>query len=82
MNGIHGNRTDYGPVTFRARAEDRNEPGSSGAKDGAQIDRYFIEVRDAANVVVLRISGDPVLDVPVPITDGNLQIHISSCATQ
>ena len=80
MNGIGGNKTEYGPVTFRARAEDRNEPGSSGAKDGALIDRYFLEVRDAGGNVVLRIAGDPVADVPVQITDGNLQIHISSCS--
>lgn len=80
MNGIAGNKTEYGPVTFRARAEDRNEPGSNGAKDGALIDRYFLEVRDAGGNVVLRIAGAPTGDVPVAITDGNLQIHISSCS--
>lgn len=80
MKGIGGNKTNYGAVSFRARAEDRNEPGSSGAKDGALIDRYFLEVRDGSNTVVLRIAADPVLDTPVAITDGNLQIHISSCS--
>src|SRR5688500_4812086 len=58
MKGIGGNKTDYGAVSFRARAEDRNEPGSSGAKDGALIDRYFLEVRDGSNAVVLRIAAD------------------------
>ena len=80
LKGIQGNKTEYGPVSFWARAEDRNEPGSSGAKDGALIDRYLLRVWETA-------TGTPLLTVddgagnPVPITHGNLQIHISSCAT-
>lgn len=80
LKGIQGNKADYGTVTFRARAEDRNEPGSSGAKDGALIDRYFIEVTDSEGVVRLLVASDT--GAPVPITHGNLQIHISSCTPQ
>jgi hypothetical protein len=82
LKGIKGNNADYSPVTFFARAEDRNEPGSSGAKDGALIDRYFIRVTDSSGVVRLLVDldGDPNTVDPVKITDGNLQIHISSCS--
>jgi len=79
LKGIQGNKVDFGPVTFRGRAEDRNEPGSSGAKDGTLIDRYFIEVTDGGGVVRLLVGEAA---APVPITHGNLQIHISSCVTQ
>jgi hypothetical protein len=68
-------------VTFFARAEDRNEPGASGNRDGAKIDRYFLNVTDATNTSLLLVDGDgnPATVDPVAITDGNLQIHISSC---
>jgi hypothetical protein len=82
LKGIKGNNVDYGPVTFYARAEDRNEPGSSGAHDGALIDRYFLRVVDGNGIVRLLIDGDADANTvdAVPITDGNLQIHISSCS--
>jgi hypothetical protein len=81
LKGIKGNQADYGTVTFFARAEDRNEPGSSGNHDGAFIDRYFLRVVDASNAVrlLIDVDGDPNTVDPVLITDGNLQIHISSC---
>jgi hypothetical protein len=83
VKGIHGNREDGvpAPISFFARAEDRNEPGSNGAKDGAQIDRYFIHAWSGGTTWLL-VDGDgnPVTIDPVPITDGNLQIHISSCS--
>lgn len=80
LTGIKGSKVDYGVVTFRARAEDRNEPGSSGNTDGTLIDRYFIEVRDGGGVV--RLLVDNGAGAPVPITHGNLQLHISSCEVQ
>jgi hypothetical protein len=76
-------------VCFTARAEDRNEPGSSGQRDGARIDRYFIRVTDCAGTTLLFLSqasltngtsDDATDDTPITITDGNLQIHISSCS--
>ncbi|MGH9346395.1 MAG: carboxypeptidase-like regulatory domain-containing protein [Vicinamibacterales bacterium] len=83
LKGIQGNKVDHGTVEFFARAEDRNEPGSSGAKDGADIDRYFLHVWNAAaaNLLLIDIDGDPTTIDPVTITHGNLQIHISSCET-
>jgi hypothetical protein len=80
LTGVAGNKVDYGEVTFWARAEDRNEPGSSGAKDGALVDRYYLRVWDSLGVN--RLLVDNGAGAPVPITDGNLQIHISSCAEQ
>ncbi len=82
LKGIKGNNADFGTVTVFARAEDRNEPGSSGNHDGALIDRYFLRVTDGGGVVRLLIDmdGDPATVDPVAITDGNLQIHISSCS--
>lgn len=82
LKGVKGNNVDYGTVSFFARAEDRNEPGSTGAKDGALIDRYFLRVADGGGVVRLLVDqdGDPNTVDPVTITDGNLQIHISSCS--
>jgi hypothetical protein len=84
MLGINGNKTDYGDVTFYARAEDRNEPGSSGNRDGAKIDRYFLRVVDGGGNVVLLLDmdGDPNTVDPITITDGNLQLHITSCEVQ
>jgi len=83
LKGIQGNKVDYGPVTFFARAEDRNEPGSSGNRDGALIDRYFLRVVDGGGTtrLLIDVDGNPATVDPVLITDGNLQIHISSCET-
>jgi hypothetical protein len=69
-------------VQFFGRAEDRNEPGSSGAKDGALVDRYFLSVFDGAGakLLLIDVDGNPATVDPVTITDGNLQIHISSCS--
>lgn len=83
LKGIAGNK--YGPAEacFEARAEDRNEPGSSGQRDGTLIDRYFIRVFDCssdATLLYLENAATPeVFGDPVAITDGNLQLHISSC---
>ncbi len=87
LKGIQGNKADYGTVLFFARCEDHNEPGSKGAKDGALIDRYYLRVYNVINNVevdrlVISVddtsNGEPE-DLVVPITDGNLQLHISSC---
>jgi hypothetical protein len=81
LKGIHGNKADYGVVQFFGRAEDRNEPGSSGAKDGENIDRYFLHVFNGATpLLLIDLDGDPATVDPVTITGGNLQIHISSCS--
>jgi hypothetical protein len=85
LKGIGGNK--FGPIAvhFFARAEDRNEPGSNGAKDGAQIDRYFLHVFTDPNdpvgttVYLFDDGGNPANPVPIPISGGNLQLHISSC---
>ncbi len=69
-------------MSFQARFEDRNEPGSKGAKDVDLIDRYYLRVYDGSGTTLLLVSGDtnnPVNVVTVPIIDGNFQIHISSC---
>jgi hypothetical protein len=82
LKGMAGNKVDYGVVTFFGRAEDRNEPGSNGAKDGQDIDRYFLRVLDGTGATRLLVDGDgnPLSVDPVTITGGNLQIHISSCS--
>ena len=81
LKGIQGNKDDFGTVTFFAHCEDRNEPGSKGARDGALIDRYYLRVMDGDGVVQLEVGS--ILDdgtiVPVTITDGNFQLHASSC---
>ncbi len=85
LKGIQGNKANYPLVYFFARAEDRNEPGSNGAKDGALIDRYFLWVYsnplNPVGSTLLLVDGDrdPSTTDPVPITTGNLQIHVSSC---
>jgi hypothetical protein len=80
LKGIQGNKADYGPVCFTARAEDRHEPGS-GANAGALIDRYFIQVTDCAGTTLLLLedSAQPGPSDPVTISTGNLQLHVSSC---
>ena len=85
LTGIKGNKVNHGNVHFFARAEDRNEPGSRGAKDGVDIDRYYIHVfsdpADPAGTTLMLLDddGQPSTVDPVTITGGNLQLHISSC---
>jgi len=85
LKGIQGNKADYGTVYFFARCEDRNEPGSNGQHDGAGKDRYFLNVYTdpgdpvGTSVMLVDVDGDPATVDPLIITDGNLQIHVSSC---
>jgi hypothetical protein len=85
VQGIQGNKADYPLVYFFARAEDRNEPGSTGMRDGAGKDRYFLNVYTnpadpvGSSLILVDIDGDPASVDPLIITDGNMQIHISSC---
>lgn len=85
LKGIKGNKVDYGPVHFFARAEDRNEPGSKGNNDGAYIDRYLLHVYADPNnpsgttLMMVDIDGAGLTVDPVTITGGNLQLHFSSC---
>jgi hypothetical protein len=87
LKGIKGNKVDYPTVYFFARAEDRNEPGSNGAKDGALIDRYFLRVYQDPNdpigstLLLFDIDGNSATVDPQTITGGNLQMHYSSCPT-
>lgn len=87
LNPLAGNKTVYpDTVCFDARAEDRNEPGSAGQRDGAYVDRYFIRVKNCDTGATLlflsqgSISGVLTDNTPITITDGNLQLHISSCS--
>ena len=81
IKGIKGNKFPSTPVSFFARAEDRNEPGSNGAKDGADIDRYFLHVFDTGGNTLLLVDmdGQAATVDPILITGGNLQLHVSSC---
>jgi hypothetical protein len=85
VQGIQGNKADYPLVYFFARAEDRNEPGSNGMRDGAGKDRYFLNVYTdpsdpvGTSLLLVDLDGDPATVDPLIITDGNMQIHISSC---
>jgi len=85
LKGIKGNKVDHGTVHFFARAEDRNEPGSNGAKDGALIDRYFLRVYTnpgdpiGSTVLLFDSDADSSTVDPRTITGGNLQLHYSSC---
>lgn len=84
LKGIQGDKTDL-EVHFFARCEDRNEPGSKGANDGDDIDRYFLHVftdpsdPNGSTVLLVDLDGDPSTVDPVTITGGNLQMHASSC---
>jgi hypothetical protein len=83
--GVKGNKANYPLVYFFARCEDRNEPGSNGQRDGAGKDRYFLHVYSdqadpiGSTLILVDQDGNPATVDPVIITDGNLQIHISSC---
>ncbi len=88
LAGIGGFKPDVPAVVcFSAEAQDRNEPGSSGTRDGRLIDRYQIHVTNCdTGAILLFLSMGSVMDPVVPantdpltITDGNMQIHISSC---
>lgn len=85
LTGIKGNKVNNSNVHFFARAEDRNEPGSRGAKDGIDVDRYYIHVfsdpadPDGTTLMLLDGDGNSATLDPTPITGGNLQMHISSC---
>jgi hypothetical protein len=87
LKGIKGNKVDFGTVYFWAHCEDRNEPGSTGQRDGAGKDRYFLKVftnpadPNGSVVMLIDVDGDPATVDPVTITDGNMQIHVSSCDT-
>jgi len=87
VKGIQGNKTDLPLVYFFARAEDRNEPGSNGQSDGAGKDRLFVNVYTnpadpvGSSIILVDMDGDPSTVDPLIISDGNLQIHVSSCST-
>jgi hypothetical protein len=87
LKGIQGNKADFGTVYFWAHVEDRNEPGSNGQRIGAGKDRYFLKVYtnpadpNGSTVLLIDNDGDPNTMDPITVTDGNLQLHISSCAT-
>lgn len=87
LKGIQGNKANFGQVYFFGRAEDRNEPGSGGAQAAVDIDRYFIRVYTdpldptGSTKVLVDADGNSATVDPVPITNGNLQIHVSSCLT-
>jgi hypothetical protein len=82
LKGLAGNKFPTQDVCFEGRAEDRNEPGSTGQRDGAYKDRYFIRVFDCANpaITLLVHEATPGGEDPLTITDGNLQIHDTSCS--
>jgi hypothetical protein len=85
VQGVKGNKADFPLVYFFGRCEDRNEPGSNGQRDGAGKDRYFLKVyTDPSNpngstIMLIDDDGNPATVDPTIITDGNLQIHVSSC---
>lgn len=82
LKGTSGNKVNYANVSFYARAEDRAEPGSRGQKKAAAVDRFYLRVYSADNITRLLISGDPSNPtniVTVPLSTGNLQLHVSSC---
>jgi len=81
IQGIQGNKLERTDVYFMAHYEDRNEPGSNGANDGDDIDRYYLHVfTDPTNpvtstVFVIDMDGNPATIDPVLITGGNMQMH-------
>lgn len=85
LKGIKGNKVDMPLVYFWGRCEDRNEPGSNGQRDGTLKDRYFLHVYsnptdpNGSTLLLVDVDGNPATVDPITITDGNLQIHISSC---
>ncbi len=85
LKGIKGNKVDHGTVHFFARCEDRNEPGSAGVRDGSLKDRYFLQVYSnpadpsGSTLLLIDVDGNSATVDPLTITDGNMQLHISSC---
>jgi hypothetical protein len=85
LEGVAGNKANYPLVYFFSRCEDRAEPGSKGQPDPLFVDRYYLHVYlnplNPAGSTLLLVNGnaDPTIVTPVPITDGNMQIHITSC---
>ena len=90
IKGISGNKGPfYDRYYFVARAEDRNEPGNEKALlpgGGALIDRLFLRVYtntldpiDSTTYMIGTNVDSSVIGLPVTITGGNIQIHISSC---
>lgn len=88
--GIKGNKLEKTNVCWIAYVEDRNEPGSNGAKDGNDVDRYYLHVWDCEGtgdtLILVDLDGAPdsgVLDVneydPVTVTGGNMQMHYNPC---
>lgn len=78
LKGIGGNKTNFGPVFFYARAVDLGEPGKG-------VDQLYVHVYTAAGDTRLLISSDtaePDVIAPVTIRSGNLQLHISGCDKQ
>lgn len=88
-----GQKNDVGtPICVKSQSQDRNEPGSSGMRDGAGKDRYYFEVWQAgpggtcdfdslvSGKGIYRLATDQLPDGPFTITDGNLQLHVSSCS--
>jgi hypothetical protein len=56
------------------------EQGPRFRTASALIDRYFIRVTDCAGTTLLVLEATPGASDPVTITDGNLQLHASSCS--
>lgn len=82
LKGVNGNKADYGAVCYFARAEDRNEPGSNGARDGSFIDRYFLHVYNCATLqtlLLVDIDANAGTIDPLTITGGNMQMHYQPC---
>ena len=85
VQGVQGNKTSYPYVYFFGRAEDRNEPGSNGQRDGAGKDRYFLNVYTnqadpvGSSIMLVDVDENPATVDPLIITDGNMQIHVSGC---
>ena len=86
VKGLSGNKANYPLVYFFARAEDRNEPGSNGAKDGSLVDKYFLRVFTnpgnpiGSTIILVDSDGLNGTDWDTgTINTGNLQIHVSSC---
>ncbi len=77
LMGICGNKTNYGVVSFYARAEDNGHARKTP-------DRLYFRVDMADGTTVLLISGDtsnPLNIVPVAISAGDLKISTSCCET-
>lgn len=91
IKGIAGNKGPFAPkYYFVVRAEDRNEPGNEKAllpDGGDMIDRIFLRVFTntldplASTTYMIGTDDNPpsAIGVPLTITGGNIQIHISSC---